>query len=333
MKKYVSSLLCLMLMLCMMTGTALAAKDAAGTDEAALTLPEESTPQPVSVYPAEVRGSEENGIYRLERIYYLTSADDPAAIPTADFEREGRSYTLLDLLKNDLTETDTKEHIEVLTLNTDTKDMAEILKLLSSELEVSTEDGYSGVLALDHTSIKVEAAGYKSRSYDVSTTRTYPNLSDADTALIPKSVEENGRTLTLADIRWESAAEDQMDGYELTLRYTAVATYTGTATSKYATGYVVTADYGGEVTRTTCDTVVYTAVFSSIGTVPDPDEDSSQADETDGHLSTGDDIDASDFNWLWLVLPAVLMLLAAGAYFGVKTIKRRNDNKWEEEEE
>lgn len=333
MKKYVSSLLCLMLMLCMMTGTALAAKDAAGTDEAALTLPEESTPQPVSVYPAEVRVSEENGIYRLERIYYLTSADDPAAIPTADFEREGRSYTLLDLLKNDLTETDTKEHIEVLTLNTNTKDMAEILKLLSSELEVSTEDGYSGVLALDHTSIKVEVAGYKSRSYDVSTTRTYPNLSDADTALIPKSVEENGRTLTLADIRWESAAEDQMDGYELTLRYTAVATYTGTATSKYATCYVVTADYGGEVTRTTCDTVVYTAVFSSIGTVPDPDEDSSQADETDGHLSTGDDIDASDFNWLWLVLPAVLMLLAAGAYFGVKTIKRRNDNKWEEEEE
>lgn len=333
MKKYVSSLLCLMLMLCMMTGTALAAKDAAGTDEAALTLPEESTPQPVSVYPAEVRGSEENGIYRLERIYYLTSADDPAAIPTADFEREGRSYTLLDLLKNDLTETDTKEHIEVLTLNTDTKDMAEILKLLSSELEVSTEDGYSGVLALDHTSIKVEAAGYKSRSYDVSATRTYPNLSDADTALIPKSVEENGRTLTLADIRWESAAEDQMDGYELTLRYTAVATYTGTATSKYATGYVVTADYGGEVTRTTCDTVVYTAVFSSIGTVPDPDEDSSQADETDGHLSTGDDIDASGFNWLWLVLPAVLMLLAAGAYFGAKTIKRHNDNKWEEEEE
>ena len=46
--------------------------------------------------------------------------DDPATIPTADFEREGRTYTLLDLLKNDQTETDTREHIEVVTLeNTD----------------------------------------------------------------------------------------------------------------------------------------------------------------------------------------------------------------------
>ena len=333
MKKYVSSLLCLVLMLCMMTGTALAAENAAGTDDAAPALPEAPTPQPVSVYPAEVRVSEENGIYRLEKIYYLTSADDPSAIPTADFDREGRSYTLLDLLKTDLTETDTKEHIEVLTLNTDTKDMAEILKLLASELEVSTEDGYSGVLALDHTSIKVEAAGYKSRSYDVSATRTYPNLSDADTVLIPKSVEENGRTLTLTDIRWESAAEDQMDGYALALRYTAVATYTGTATSKYATGYVVTADYGGEVTRSTCDTVVYTAVFSSIGTALAPDGDSKQPDEADGNLSAGKGTDASGFQWLWLAIPAVLLLLAAGAYFGVKTIKRRNDNKWEDEEE
>lgn len=333
MKKYVSSLLCLMLMLCMMTGTALAAESAAGTDETSPALPETSTPQAVSVYPAEVRASEENGIYRLEKIYYLTSADDPAAIPTADFDREGRSYTLLDLLKTDLTETDTKGHIEVVTLNTDTKDMAEILKLLASELEVSTEDGYSGVLVLDHTSIKVEAAGYKSRSYDVSATRTYPNLSDADTALIPKSVEENGRTLTLADIRWESAAEDQMDGYELALRYTAVATYTGTATSKYATGYVVTADYGGEITRTTCDTMVYTAVFSSAGTASAPDEDSIQSNKTDGNISAGEDNGASGFNWLRLVIPAVVILLAAGGYFGIKTLKRRNDNKWEDEEE
>lgn len=333
MKKCVSSLLCLMLTLCMMAGTALAAENTAGAEEAAPALPETSMPQPVSAYPAEVRVSEENGIYRLEKIYYLTAADDPAAIPTADFEREGRSYTLLDLLKNDLTETDTKEHIEVLTLNTNTKDMAEILKLLSSELEVSTEDGYSGVLALDHTSIKVEAAGYKSRSYDVSATRTYPNLSDADTALIPKSVEENGRTLTLADIRWENAAADQMDGYELAMRYTAVATYTGTATSKYATGYVITADYSGEVTRTTCDTVIYTAVFSSAGTAATLDGDGIQSDESDSHLSIEKDNAGSSFNWLWIVIPAVLILLAAGVYFAVRTVKRRNENKWEDEEE
>lgn len=81
-------------------------------------------------------------MYRLEKVYYLTAKDDPATIPTADFEREGRTYTLLDLLKNDQTETDTREHIEVVTLESKTKDMAEILKMLEPKLEVKTEDGY-----------------------------------------------------------------------------------------------------------------------------------------------------------------------------------------------
>ena len=95
--------------------------------------------------------------------------------------------------------------------------------------------------------------------------RTYPNLSDADVSLIPKTVNENGRTLTLSDVSWQDAATDPTDGYDIPIRYTAVASYTGTATSKYSTGYTVTADYKGDVTRTSCDTVVYTAVFSSIG--------------------------------------------------------------------
>ena len=63
-------------------------------------------------------------------------------------------------------------------------------------------------------------------------------------------MNENGRTLTLADVSWEEAATDPTDGYDIPIRYTAMASYSGTATSKYATGYTVTADYKGDVTRT-----------------------------------------------------------------------------------
>ena len=184
-----------------------------------------------------------------------------ATIPTADFEREGRTYTLLDLLKNDQTETDTREHIEVVTLESKTKDMAEILKMLEPKLEVKTEDGYEGVLSLDHTTIQVEAAGYGTSSRTVTAERTYPNLSDADVSLVP-------------------------------------ATYTGTATSKYATGYTVTADYKGDVTRASCDTVVYTAVFSSVG----------------NEAAT----DSSSFNWLWLLIPVGAAALGGCGYAGYK---------------
>ena len=212
-------------------------------------------PAPSSVYPAEVRETEENGVHRIEKVYYLTRRDDPAAIPTGDFEREGRTYTLLDVLKNDQSETDSKEHIEVVTVESSTDNMTEIIQQLEPALEVTTEDGYSGVLAPDYPGIKVEAAGYKTSSRTVTAARSYPNLSDADASLIPKTISDGGRTLTLADVQWQEAG-----GY-----YNASATYSGTATGKYATGYNVTVEYKGEVTRTRSDSVIYTAVFASHG--------------------------------------------------------------------
>ena len=202
MKKKVAFALCTALMLCSMSAAALAvsAEPIKEADPVTAMITAADTLPGVSAYPAEVRASEENGIYRLEKVYYLTAKDDPATIPTADFEREGHTYTLLDLLKNDQTETDTREHIEVVTLESKTKDMAEILKMLEPKLEVKTEDGYEGVLSLDHTTIQVEAAGYGTSSRTVTAERTYPNLSDADVSLVPKSVNENGRALTLADV-------------------------------------------------------------------------------------------------------------------------------------
>ncbi|MCQ4720827.1 hypothetical protein NE659_26570, partial [Flavonifractor plautii] len=94
-------------------------------------------------------------------------------------------------------------------------------------------------------------SGYATSTRNVSATRSYPNLSEADVSLVPKSSEDSGRTLTLADVQWQEAG-----GF-----YNAAATYTGTASSKYATGYTVMADYAGEVTKTTSGTVLYTAVF------------------------------------------------------------------------
>lgn len=207
-------------------------------------------------YPAEVRTSEENGMLRLEKVYHLSIHDDPSAIPTGDFDREGRRYTLLDVLKSDLSETDARDYIETVTLESATKDMGEIIQNLEPELPFTTEDGYSGTLKPDYTSITVEPAGYKSSSWTVSATRTYPNLSDADAALLPKSIEDKGRTLTLTDVEWQEAG-----GF-----YNATATYTGKASGRSVTGYTVTVEYGGEVSKTSSDTVIYTAVFSAENT-------------------------------------------------------------------
>lgn len=272
----------LLLALAAFPSTALAA-------EAESAEPAQGTPPSAVLYPAEVRTSEENGVIRLEKVYYLSTHDDPAAIPTGDFDREGRHYTLLDVLKNDLSETDTKDYIEVITLDSSTKDMGEIIQTLEPEREITTEDGYTGVLKPDYTKITVEAAGYKTSSWTVSATRTYPNLSDADASLIPKSITDNGRTLTLADVDWQEAGEF----------YNATASYTGTASGRSVTGYTVTVEYSGEVAKTSCDTVIYTAVFSAenashgetySGQEPDSapeggDSQQEQAPDSDGSIA------------------------------------------------
>lgn len=270
-------------------------------------------PEPPVLYPVEVQEytAGDRDEPRISKTYELSLTDDPAFIPTGDFERSGRTYTLLDIIKEDQTETDTKEHIEVITLETDTSDMAEILQLLEPELEITTEDGYTGVLTPDYPSIQVEASGYGTSSRTVSATRTYPNLSSADVALIPKTTEEGGRTLTLADVDWQEAATDYQDGYDLAIRYTATATYTGTATSKYATGYTVTADYKGDVTRTDCDTVRYTAVFASHGET-----------QSDTEAEPGAGID------LRLVLiPLGVIALGGAGFGGWKLVKYLRDKK------
>ena len=180
--------------------------------------------------------------------------------------------------------------------------MDAILPQLTATLEVDTEEGYTGVLTLDTASIRVEAAGYSTSTRTVTAARTYPNLSDADVSLIPKSIEDGGRTLELADVQWQEAGEF----------YTANATYTGTASSKYATGYTVTAEYSGEVSRTTNDTVTYAAVFSA-----SPARTQTAA--------------KGGMNWSWLlVLPAGAAV--AGLFFGGKFLLKKHKSKknWEE---
>ena len=246
---------------------------------------EADTSESARYYPISVEEYtyEEQNEPRINKVYQLSLSDNPSGIPTKDFVRNGRLYYLLDMTRKDEVGVDTKPHTETVTRPSDTSNMEEILQGLEAELEVTTEEGYTGVLRLDHTSVQVTTDGYATKTQPLSATRSYPNLSEADVSLVPKSIEDSGRTLTLADVQWQEAG-----GF-----YNAAATYTGTASSKYATGYTVTADYKGDVTRSSCDTVIYTAVFclaeerEAVTAIPQP------AAEGGG------------FDWRWLlVLPA-----------------------------
>jgi len=193
---------------------------------------------------------------RIRKVYQLSLSDDPSGIPTEDFEEYGMTFHLMEMTRKVEVGVDTQPLTKTITTDSKTGDLGKILKLLDAQIEAETEDGYTGVLKLDYNSVKAEAKGYRTSTKNLSATRTYPNLSDADLSLVPKTVTQGGRTLNLADVQWSSTTDT-----EGATRYTATASYTGSVSSRYCTGYTVTADYTGEVAKTSCEVVTYTAIF------------------------------------------------------------------------
>ena len=271
---------------------------------------------------------------RINKVYQLSLADDPSLIPTEDFTRNGRHYYLLDMTRQDEVGVDIQTHTETVTQPSDTNSLEKILQRLDAEMEVTTEDGYVGILRLDHTSVQVTTDGYASKTTALSASRSYPNLSEADVSLIPKSIEGKGKTLTLGDVKWSETMDVDGEGNPVT-RYTATASYTGSSTSRYATGYTVTANYTGEVSKANCAVVTYTAIFGSEkaeedSKAPGTDEKNNgdQPDGTEAPDSTQapdaekEPVDLSGLKRP-VIIGVVVLALGAGGWFAFKKFKER----------
>ena len=233
-----------------------------------------ATPKEVC-YPTSIDVRDEGA--EIRKIYDLSPDADPAGIPHTDFEHAGFYYTFVDLLKQELPEYEERSHTESVTFNSKSKDMESVLALLPEQKEFVTNDGLAGILSLRLDTVQVETAGYGKSTKQVSVTRNYPNQVSQDTENIPKTIDDGGKTLTLADIKWQTDNTANVNGYAMGDRYTAVATYTGTATSTYVKGYTVTAEYTGTVSRIALNRVRYVAIFEGMAIfsdIPDPNDTS-----------------------------------------------------------
>ena len=212
-------------------------------------------------YPVSIDESTKNGIRTITKSYELNQNDDVTAISKEGFEQNGSFFVFKDMVKSELPQAESKEYAEKVVIRSKSNKMNDILPLLEEEKQVVTEDGFSGTAKLDLSNLKIEGAGYGTSTKNISTTRTYPNLDSADTQYIPKTTVENGKTLELSGIHWQSGNTQNINDTSITDRYTAVATYTGTVSSSYVKGYTVTAEYKGTVSKTNTDKVLYTAIF------------------------------------------------------------------------
>lgn len=176
-------------------------------------------------------------------------------------------WFMSDIVKEEQRYQEENAHTEVVTVTTASKNLEDILVELKPTIEY--DDGVSsGTLSLDHSTLKTEAAGYKRSSYTVTATKNYTGLDRNDSSYIDKTVEKNGRTLSLSNVTW-SVESTALVGDELVpATYSAVATYSGSASSTVATGYITTAEYKGTVVSSGISSILYTVTY--LGTKIEP---------------------------------------------------------------
>lgn len=212
-----------------------------------------------------------NGQQQAIMVYTLLPDQQPEDLIEQDFEYDGYLYAYSGMTKQEQTFNEEKLHTETITVNTGSKDLKDILAELKPTIEF--DDGTSqGILALDHETIKTEAAGYKTSSYTVTATKNFTGLASNDSSLIDPTAVKNGRTLSLSNITWSVESTALVGDTLVPATYSAVATYSGTASSTVATGYITTAEYTGKVTASGISSIKYTVTY--IGTpvlVEEPD--------------------------------------------------------------
>ena len=266
-------------------------------------------------FPVDVQVSADG--LTCKKIYDVPTGTSPDQIPQDDFDRGDMHYTFQDMLRIEMPDIDRKMHSETVTVSSTSDNSNDVMALLPKSKPVTTDDGYSGTAYLDVSSISTKVAGTESVSEALSAAREYPNMPEMDMTDIPKTIEDNGHTLTFSDIEWTPETEETDNLGTMETTYTAVVTYTGTATSSRTTGYTVTATYAGEVSHRNNDCMRYIAVYSGEPIVIEP-EDNTEPPDLTNLLPPEQDVQPVDestgntpISWVLCAVFGILMMIFA----------------------
>lgn len=257
-----------------------------------------------------------NGQQRMVKTYVLPPDTDPETLKEPSFDYDGFHYSWAYTTKEEQPYSDAKTVTETVTVETAKKDLDVVLAALAPV--IAYDDGeYIGELALDHTTLVTEAAGYTTKYGSVTETKVIPNLDRNDMSYVPATTVKDGRTLSLANVEWEVTATALVGEALVPSQYQAAATYSASISWQAATGYVTTAEYRGEVVSEGIESITYIVVYVGEEIVPAEPEPAPGAD-------TDKDSDSS-FSAAPLLAIGGVMLLVVLAGLGVLLFLRRKN--------
>lgn len=266
-----------------------------------------------------------DGVQEYIKVYNVppeTSAEDLIEQP---FDYNGYTYTYAGIVKEENVYSDTKTHTEIVSVETEEDDLDSILAAL--EPSIVYDDGeWRGVLNLDHTTIRTEAAGHETRSFAITEVKHIDNLNSNDMSFVPATTVKNGMTIQLQSVDWQVQSTDLVDDVLVPASYVAIATYSGTGWYSAPTGYVSTAEYVGEVVNAGIGSITYTLTYTGTPTAaaePEPIPERTPAVTPAADNENSSEHSTLSFNWLWIAGGSLLLLLLALGVILIIVVRKR----------
>ena len=207
--------------------------------------------------------SNDNKILEKEYVVDYKTADDfYNSISKTIFENTV-GYNLENIDRVDNFKTLTKEQEIIDTIDTNTNNLEKVISMFN-ETKDYEEDGYTGTLKRDNSSLKISVSNSYQEEYKVYLQKAYNNVSSNELNDIPKTIKENGTTYYLVNPVWNIAETENVSEYEVPVKYNGTMYYEGIKTKTIVTSYLATIKYTGEISKQVPDTTTFTITYKEV---------------------------------------------------------------------
>ena len=182
-----------------------------------------------------------------------------------EISKDGITYKLEDIIEKENTKLAYKNKEVTKELIVNTNDKYEILNMFEQELNIK-EDGYTGTLKIDNSSVTIEPNDSYKEEYKVYYEKEYKNVERNELNDIPKTIEKNDTTYYLVDPVWTVSKTQIIDGQDVPVLYNGIMKYEAIKERTVVTNYIATVKYNGKLEKEVIDTVTLTMKYTEVPT-------------------------------------------------------------------
>ena len=168
-------------------------------------------------------------------------------------------YGLKNVDRVDNFKTLTKEQETIKEIEINTNKLDKVISLFNGTIDFE-DDGYTGTLTRDNSTLKVQIKDSYQEEYKVYLQKTYDNVPSNELNNIPKEIKENGITYYLVNPVWNISETEIISNNEVPVKYNGTMYYEGVKTKTIVTSYIATVKYTGTISKQVPDTTTFIAV-------------------------------------------------------------------------